>query len=206
MSMAKNSILPQFQLIPGVGDVFLGGYLEPNIRIWIDLQKLRRYELTVDDVAGALGREHVEYPSGTLDEGEKEYTLRVLGEATTPEEMAKLQISKRGGAVNYQPVRLGDIARIESGTEDVRRLSRVLGEPAVGIGIRKQRGTNSVEVARAIKARLPEIEKTLPEGLKIGINYDGTKFIEENVKELQFELMISALLTGLVCWLFFWQF
>lgn len=203
MKFVKNNILPQFQIVQGVGEVTLGGYLEPNIRIWLDLKKMAAYELTVDDVIGALDTEHIEYPAGTLQEGEKEFSIRLLGEAATVEEVEKIAISRRGGSVNYVPVKLKDIARIESGTEDVRRLSRAMGKAAVGLGIRKQWGTNAVEVAQTVKAKMAEVAKSLPPELNINVNFDGTKFIEETVKELEFELVLSALLTGLVCWLFF---
>lgn len=203
MKFVKNNILPQFQIVQGVGEVTLGGYLEPNIRIWLDLKKMASYELTVDDIISALDTEHIEYPAGTLQEGEKEFSIRLLGEAATVEEIEKIAISRRGGSVNYVPVRLKDIARIESGTEDIRRLSRAMGKAAVGLGIRKQWGTNAVEVAQTVKAKMAEVAKSLPPELSINVNFDGTKFIEETVKELEFELILSALLTGLVCWLFF---
>lgn len=206
MSYVKDKLLPAFQLVEGVGEVFQGGYLEPAIRIWVDLKKLQSMELTVDDLIAALNSEHVEYPAGTLEEGEKEYNLRVLGEARTPEEIGDLVITRRGGGVNYRTLRIKDVARVESGTEDVRRFSRVMGEPAVGIGIRKQRGTNAVAVAKGVRAKVAEVEKTLPEGMSIGVNFDSTKFIEEAVHELNFELVLAAILTGIVCFLFFGSF
>lgn len=202
MLYAKEKVVPQFQLVPGVGDVFLGGYLDPNIRIWVDKQKLAAYELTTEDVISALNREHIEFPAGTLQRGAAEFSLRVLGEASSPKDIANLIISRRGGAVNFRTVRIGDVARVEAGTEDVRRMSRILGEPAVGIGIRKQRGTNSVEVAKAVKAKMVKVQETLPANLKLGVNFDNTKFVEESTHELQFELLLAAFLTGLICYFF----
>ena len=76
------------------------------------------------------------------------------------------------------------------------------GVPAQGLGIKKQRGANAVAVAQAVKAQLAEIQKTLPEGMEIGINFDSTKFIEESVHEIEFELLLAVVLTALVCWLF----
>lgn len=202
MAYARDKIITQFQLVPGVGDVFLGGYVDPNIRIWVDGKKLKQYELAIDDVVGALNREHVERPAGLLQQGDIEYSLRVVGEAHSAKELEEVIINRRGGAPIYTPIRLKDVARVESGLADIRRLSRVNGEPAIGVGVRKQRGTNAVEVADNVKAKIKEIEKDLPAGLKIGVNFDSTKFIKETVSELQFELILSALLTGLVCWLF----
>jgi multidrug efflux pump len=203
MTYVKDKLIPTFQLVSGVGEVFLGGYLEPAIRIWVDLKKLENVELTVDDLIATLDREHVEYPAGTLEKGEKEFTLRVIGEARSPEEIGNLLITRRGGGVNFKTLRIKDVARVEVGTEDVRRFSRVMGKPAVGIGIRKQRNTNAVAVALGVRNKVLEVEKSLPKNLNIGINFDSTKFIEEAAHELNFELILAALLTGLVCFLFF---
>lgn len=202
MIYARDRLRDAFQTIPGVGGIFLGGYLEPNLRIWLDSKKLAEYELTVDDVIAAIEREHVEMPAGYLETPEKEFNVRALGEATTPEEFEKILILHRGGTPIYQPIMLGQTATVEKGLSDFRRISRVMGETAVGIGIRKQRGANAVEVAQEVRRRVQEIQKILPEGLRLDINFDSTQFIEESMGELKFTLILSALLTGLVCWLF----
>ncbi|WP_410966475.1 efflux RND transporter permease subunit, partial [Salmonella sp. SAL4449] len=77
--------------------------------------------------------------------------------------------------------------------EDVRRLSRVNGAPAQGLGIRTQRGSNAVAVAKAVKHELAELQKTMPEGMTIGLNFDSTQFIEESVHEVQFELFLAVI-------------
>ena len=92
--------------------------------------------------------------------------------------------------------------RSKTGLDDVRRISRANGERAIGIGIRKQRGSNTVAVAQGAKARMAEVAKALPEGMKIAVNFDTTKFIEDSVDEFKFALVLSALVTALVCWLF----
>ncbi|MEK6555794.1 MAG: efflux RND transporter permease subunit, partial [Bdellovibrionota bacterium] len=203
MTYTRDKIIPQFQLVPGVGDIFMGGFLDPEIRIWIDFKKLQQFELTVDDVISTLDNEHVEYPAGYMQKGEKEFTMRILGEAKTVKEIQNLLITKRGGGINYRPIRLSDVARIETGTEDIRRFSRVMGKTAVGIGVRKTRGVNAVEVAKAVQEKMKEMKGSLPKSYEIGVNYNGTKIIEESVHELNFELILAAALTGVVCFLFF---
>lgn len=202
MAFARDKIINQFQLVPGVGDVTLGGFVTPNMRVWVDAKKLMQYELSIDDVIAAIGSEHVELPAGSFTGGTKEFNLRVKGEVTSPEDMGKIFISKRGGAINYNPVRLSQVAKVEAGLEDNKKSARVLGETAVGIGVRKQRGTNAVQVAQAVKAKMAELNPTLPEGLKLGVNFDSTRFIEESVSHLEFELLLSVLLTALVCFVF----
>jgi hydrophobe/amphiphile efflux-1 (HAE1) family protein len=81
-------------------------------------------------------------------------------------------------------------------------MSRVLGIPAQGLGVRKQRGSNAVAVAQGVKTALDEIRKTLPEGMSLGINFDSTKYIEQSVLQIEHELLLAVVLTALVCWLF----
>jgi len=118
------------------------------------------------------------------------------------EEFGNILISRRGGAPVYKPIHLRDVAVIEDTLADQRRLSRVLGEPAVGLGIRKQTGANSVDIAHKVKKRLKEVQKDLPLGMKLGVNFDSTTFVEDAIHELLFALFLSAMLTAAVCWLF----
>jgi hydrophobe/amphiphile efflux-1 (HAE1) family protein len=194
----RYRVKERLQTVPGVGELTLGGYLERNIRLWIDAQKLEERGLTVAEVIAALQREHVELPAGRIETEGREINVRVLGEALDLSQLRRLVI---GGAAG-SPVYLEDVALVEDGFEDVRRLARVNGEPAQGLGIRKQRGSNAVAVAQAVRHELDEIRKTLPDGMELGVNFDSTQFIEESVHEIEFELMLSVLLTALVCWMF----
>ena len=195
---ARYRLKEKLQTVPGVGEITLGGYLERNVRIWVDASRLDEKGLTVTEVIAALQREHVELPAGRLEGDGREVNVRVLGEALDLATLRRIVVREVSGS----PIYLEDVAIVEDGFEDIRRLSRVNGEPAQGLGVRKQRGANAVAVARAVKAMLAEIQKTLPEGMKVGLNFDSTKFIEESVHEIQIELVLSVLLTALVCWLF----
>src|SRR3989338_3550103 len=81
-----------------------------------------------------------------------------------------------------------------------------MGKPSVGLGIRKQRGTNSVEIGRKARKKVEELKHQMPEGFDIGINFDRTRFIEDSVRELVVTLILSAILTSLICWLFLGSF
>ena len=195
---ARYRLKEKLQTVPGVGEITLGGYLERNVRIWADAARLDEKGLTVTEVIAALQREHVELPAGRLEGDGREVNVRVLGEAIDLATLRRIVVREVSGS----PIYLEDVAIVEDGFEDIRRVSRVNGEPAQGLGVRKQRGANAVAVARAVKAMLADIQKTLPEGMKVGLNFDSTKFIEESVHEIQIELVLSVLLTALVCWLF----
>ncbi len=195
---ARYRFKEQLQAVPGVGEVTLGGFQERNVRIWIDANKLDERGLTVSEVIQALQREHVELPAGRIETEGREINVRVLGEAFDLAELRTLVVREVAGA----PVYLSDVALVEDGFEDVRRVSRADGLPATGIGIKKMRGANAVAVAEGIRKELAEIQKTLPDGMEVGINFDSTRFIEESVHEIELELFLSILLTAIVCWIF----
>jgi hydrophobe/amphiphile efflux-1 (HAE1) family protein len=194
----RNVLKDQFQTLPGVGEVFLGGYLERNVRVWLDARRMEAFDLTAEDVTAAIQRQHIEVPAGRIETADREMNVRAEGEAPDVASFARLVVAVRDGA----PVRLQDIAIVEDGQEDRRRIARSMGRPALGFGIKKQRGSNAVEVAQAVRARMEQVRPTLPEGLTLGVNYDGTVFIEEAVREIEFALILAAILTGIVCWIF----
>jgi multidrug efflux pump len=191
----------KLQTIPGVGEIQIGG-LERNVRLWLDASKMDARAVTVSDVQAALQREHIEIPAGRLETAGREVNIRVLGEALDLETFRHIVIRENNGS----PVYISDVALVEDGFEDVRRLQRVNGVPAQGVGIKKQRGANAVAVAKQVRKTLAEFQKYLPEGMTVGVNFDSTKFIEESVQEIQLELILSVLLTALVCWMFLGSF
>ncbi|MFH1368961.1 MAG: efflux RND transporter permease subunit [Elusimicrobiota bacterium] len=206
MMYTRNVLKDQFSTIDGVGEISLGGFMEPNLRVWLDADKMREKELTVDDVASAISTEHSEVPAGYIDTGKKEMNIRVAGEAETVDEFTSIIIPARRGSPLWKTFRIGDVARVEDGTEDVRRISRASGKLAVSIGIRKQRGTNSVKIAKEVRAKLGDMQKYLPDGMSLDIRFDSTRFIEDSMHEMYFILILSVLLTGTVCWLFLGSF
>ena len=202
MEYVQDHLKDRFQTISGVGEIMLGGWVERNLRVWVDADKLAAYQLTITDVMDAIQREHVEMPGGRIETGTQELNVRALGEAASVEEFGRIQITRRGGQPIYTPIYLKDVAAIEDGLADVRRISRIMGQTAVGLGSKKQRGANEVEVARTVKQRMAEVQKELPPGIALGINFDRTRFVEESIRELTFALFLSAVLTSFVCWLF----
>ncbi|MBL7686088.1 MAG: efflux RND transporter permease subunit, partial [Deltaproteobacteria bacterium] len=202
IEFARDHLKDQIQTVPGVGEVVLSGYVEPNLRVWINPIKLQEHELTVRDVLDAIGREHVEVPAGRIENSLKEFNVRTMGEEMTPEAFGEILITKRGGAPIYKPIRIKEVATIEKGLAEIRRISRTASGNAIGLGIKKQRGSKAVEVASQVKKRLEEVRSRLPQGYVTQVNFDSTRFIEENTAELEFNLILAAILTAVVCLLF----
>lgn len=202
MIYARNTLKDQLSTIAGVGNVTFAGYVEPNLRVWIDRQKLYHYNLTSADVWSAIQAEQIEQPAGRIESPLDETNIRVLGEAKSAEEFGKIRINTRNGGPNYNPIPLNQVARIEEGVSDVRQISRFNGKTAVGLGIVKQHGSNAVEVAKLVKRKVAQIQKSIFPGYHVAVELDTTKFIEESVSELNMALVFSALLTSIVCFMF----
>jgi hydrophobe/amphiphile efflux-1 (HAE1) family protein len=202
MSYTNDRIKNQFSTVAGVGDITLGGYRDPNLRIWVNKKALNSYGLSANDLISTIQNEHMEGPAGQLEDGQRQLNVRTMGEAKTIEEFGNLIINQRGGQPNYIPIHLNQVARVEEGMADALSVSRAMGTPGVALNILKQRGSNAVSVAKAVRAKVAEVQKGLPEGMKLSINFDSTRYIEQAVHELNFTLLLSALLTGLVCWMF----
>ena len=203
MIYARNYLFDVFSTVPGVGNIALGGYIDPALRVWTDLNKLNHFNLTDDDVIAAIKQEHIEIPSGLVTDSKHEWNIRSMGEARSPEAFGKIMINNRASqGANYKPTMLNQVAEIEEGTADVRKISRSNGKLAVGLGIIKQHGSNAVQVALDVRAKLKEITPLIPKQYKIDIRSDNTRFIKQSVDSLIFTLLLSALLTSIVCYLF----
>jgi hydrophobe/amphiphile efflux-1 (HAE1) family protein len=205
MRYARDYLKDRFTTVAGVGDIFLGGYTDPVMRVRVKPQQLMRYNISVNDVMDAIKAEHSEVPGGYIPTEKQNFNVRTMGEAKTEDEFRSIVVSKRGGqavADTTNPVRLNQIADVSMGLDRIERMSRFNGKTALGLGIRKQRGTNAVAVAKAVKEKVAEIDKQLPEGMHIQVNFDSTKFIEQSVHELNSHLILAVILTSLVCWMF----
>lgn len=200
---AETFLLDQFRFIPGIGEVDIGGFSTRNLRIWPDLKKLRAAELTVTDLLDALQTQHLESAAGQFSDNKKEYRVRWLGEATSAEEVSKIRILRRGGQIIQDRVyTVKDVADVEDGLSDVRRIVKTNGKPAISFAIRKQRGGNEVVLSEAVRAQVEKLRPNLPEGYDIKVNIDFTESTKAVVDTTVHKLFVAALVTILVCFLF----
>ena len=196
--VARYQVQEKLQTVPGVGQITLNGYLDRNVRVWLDASRLASRGVVASDVLDAIRREHVEVPGGQLDAGGRQLSVRLLGEALDLEALKKLVVKRLANG----PVSLEDVALVEDGFEDANSVAQIDGVPLQALGVLKQRGTNAVAVASSVRERVAVIQKGLPEGMKVEILSDSTRFIEESVHEIELELCLALILTALVCWLF----
>ena len=203
MKYARNVLFDQFASLPGVGNVVLGGFVEPALRVWVDLKKLDQHEFTADELLSSIKAGHSELPAGRIENEKREYNVRVLGEANSAEEFGNIILGSRNGlGPNFRRTRLNEVAEIEEGTGDIRKISRFNKNRAIGLGILKQRGSNAVEVAGLAREKLKALAPLIPKKYHVDVRSDNSRFIKQSVDQLIFTLLISALLTSIVCFLF----
>ena len=203
LNWTNNYLLDQLRFLPGVGEVSIGGFSERNLRVWIDNRKLQKYYLTVNDVVSALTTQHLESAAGQFTEKGRELRVRWLGEASNVDEVNNIQILNRGGQrIHDAIIYIRDIARVEDGLSDVRRIARFEGHQAVAMQVRKQRGTNEVQVAEHVREKLEAIKGDFPKGFNYRVNVDFTRSTEATVDLTLEKLWVAALITIVVCFFF----
>src|SRR5215216_3954867 len=182
----------------GVGQVLVLGGRKRQVNVWLDADRLRGQNLTVNDVARALQTQNVDIPGGRVERGAQTVTMRTRGRVDSPAQFEDIVVRDVGG----HPVRVADVARVEDGEAEATTSASLNGAPTVMLQIRKQSGTNTVEVVHNVKERLADLQGVLPAGYRVRIVRDQSEFIEASISSLQEHLIIGSLLASLVVLLF----
>jgi HAE1 family hydrophobic/amphiphilic exporter-1 len=175
----------------------LGGR-QRQINVWLDADRLRAYNLTVNDVSRALQAENIEIPGGRIDQGPQSLTLRTRGRVESVAAFGDIVIREQDG----HPVRVGDVARVEDGEAEADTIANVNGAGTVLLNIRRQSGTNTV---KAVKERLDELKTNLPAGYDVRVVRDLSEFIEASIHNVEEHLIVGSFLAALVVMLFLWN-
>ncbi len=188
----------RLQRLAGVGNVFIGGERRYAMRVWLDPLRMAAYDLTVQDVERAIRAENAEIPGGRVEGSEREFAVRTRGELNSPEGFGAIIVANR----NDQIVRLSHIAEVEVGPEDERTRTRFNNSPSVGLGIVKQKQASTLEVAKAVRNSLPELQSLMPAGMTINMAFDSSEFIDASVTEVQKTILVALCLVVLVVFVF----
>src|SRR5690606_30554146 len=162
---------------PGVAEVRIFGERRYAMRIWLDRMRLAAFNLTVSDVEDALRQQNVEVPSGRIESYDREFTVLSRTGLVTPEQFRRVILKDQEG----YSFRLGDVAKVEIGARDERRITRFNGESAVILGIVQQATANPLDVSIAMNEVLPNLTRDLPEGMNAKISYDKSIFIDRSI-------------------------
>ncbi|QYJ99956.1 efflux RND transporter permease subunit [Shewanella psychrotolerans] len=196
---ARRYLVDRFSVIDGVANIRIGGGKVYAMRIWIDRQALAARNLTVADIESVLRSENVELPAGSVESQDRHFTVRLERTFKTESDFANLVLAQ--GEDGYL-IKLGDVARVEIGSEEERITFRGNRESMIGLGISKQSTSNTLEVARAANVLVDKINPTLPAGMEIKRSYDSSVFIEASISEVYQTLFIAMFLVIVVIYLF----
>ena len=182
----------------GVGQVVVIGGRSRQLNLWLNTALLRAQRLSVNDVARALQSQNADIPGGRMDQGAESVTLRTRGRIASIDGFGDVVLRE----VDGHPVRLRDVARVEDGMAEPRTQASVNGEATVLLQIRKQSGTNTVQVANNVKQRLADLTAILPAGYRLRIVRDEAQFIEASIASVQEHLIVGSILAAIVVFLF----
>ncbi len=195
---ADKVIKPQLENINGIGQIQLVGGLKREIRVWVDPDKMRAYNLAISDVANALRQQNMEMPAGNVNAGARELAVRTLGRLVDPAQFNEIAIAQRGSYV----VKLRDIGHAEDSQEEATTAARLNGEPSVTMVVSKQSGQNTVAAADALKVRIKQVEALLPKDIHIQITNDQSIFIKAAVHSLEAHLIEGSILAAAIVFAF----
>jgi hydrophobic/amphiphilic exporter-1 (mainly G- bacteria), HAE1 family len=196
--LADKRVRRQIESINGVGQVNILGGRKRQINVWLDPLKLQATGLTALDVERALAQQNLSVPGGQIETGPKSIALRVEGRVDDVAKIGAIVIRES----QDHPTRVGDVARVEDGMEERKTAAIEDGKTSVVLSIRKQSGENTVAVVDAVRARLGELEKTLPAGSNLEVVRDESASIRTSVNAVKEHLVLGAVLAALVVLVF----
>jgi hydrophobic/amphiphilic exporter-1 (mainly G- bacteria), HAE1 family len=197
-SLTEKVIKKRLENIEGVGSLKLVGGQRREIQVFLDPERMKVYNLTVPDVVLALRHENIEVPAGKVNSGATEELVRIEGKVADPKLFQTIIVKNIRGV----PVYLSEIAKIADGYEEQRTLALINGKRAIALEVRKQSGSNTVDVAEAVKAVLPKLNRELPGQTTLSIVRDSSTFIREAVDDVKTTLVLGAIFTIFIVFLF----
>ena len=192
--ISENDVEPRLERIPGVASAFTIGGMRREIKVLVDPGRLRARSVTLDQVVGALRANNIQTPSGWIENENQEFTLQTAGEYSSLEEIENTTVAVRGSTL----LRMKDVARVVDGFAEQRQRVYSNGKPAVWLVLQKQSDANTVEVCRDVLSRLASVEAQLPRGVRLGIFYDTSTFINQSMSNLGSTALQAVALTFLV--------
>src|SRR5215208_1861460 len=198
----QNQIQERLESVDGVGEVVVYGGRQRQVKVYVNPERLRAFNLSTTDVVGALRAQNLELPGGNLQEGAKVVSLRTMSRVQNVEGFNQIVITNR----NKYPVKISDVGRAEDTGADPTSAASLNGTPSVSLAVRKQSGANTIAVIDEVKRRMAEIQPLLPADIKIAITRDQSEFIETSLHAIEEHLIVGGLLAAVIVFLFLWNF
>ena len=195
--LLERNLGKQFEQIPGVGTLNIQGGIYRQIRVNINRDRLKAYDLSAAQVQQTIAQSNVALPGGNVKEGLNDLYVRTQGEYESLDEIRRTVVT----TAEQTPIRVQDVAEVVDGYEDLSRIAELNGIPVVRLEIQKQSGANTVTVADNIRTKVERINETRPD-VKLTVVSDQSEFIRKSINNVQNAAIWGSLLAILVLYLF----
>lgn len=185
--------------IPGVIRADVIGALEPEVQVNCDVYRLNAYQVSFDDVSNAIRGENLSIPGGSIDTKEKNLTIRIPGEFKQVRPLENIILKIQNG----KPIYLRDVAKVEYSFEDRQTYSRLNGREVISLAVRKRAGENLIRISDEVKRIVAAQQTQLPQGIKLDVSNDQSKFVNRMVKELENSILTGMFLVVMSLFMFF---
>ncbi|MCI0514818.1 efflux RND transporter permease subunit [candidate division KSB1 bacterium] len=192
--ISEYDLEPRLERIPGVASSFTMGGMRREISVFVDPNKLRAHNVTLDQVSAALQMNNLQLPAGLIENSNQEFTIRAAGEYTSVDQIANTSVANYNGSI----IHVKDVASVVDGFVDQRQKVWNNDTSAVAVMVQKQSDANTVEVCDAVNGRMAQIQSELPRGITISTIYDQSMFINRSMSNLGMTAIQAILLTLLV--------
>jgi HAE1 family hydrophobic/amphiphilic exporter-1 len=196
--VADKQVRRAVETVDGVASVDISGGRKRQINIMLDINKLNGYGIAPQEVERAIRTENVEAPGGRIVRGPSEVGVRTLGRVESIDQFNNIIIKNVGGV----PIRIKDVGYAEDGMVERRNFAYYMNEPAVIVQIRRQTGQNTVKVVDDVLAKVEQLNRTLPAGLKLTVIKESATYIKKSVESLEEHLVLGSLFASLIIWFF----
>jgi len=180
----------QVKLVSGVDNVVTSGLGDPVFWVYVDPEKLRQYEITLEQIASVIDQKNLDLPGGAVEQGDAEYLVRVTGRVEAVKDLLYIPVKRNPDG---RHILLKDVAKIEQGEQKTRTKARVNGLPAINFWINKQKGADAIDTVKNIEEVVEGFKKTKPENIEIYVTNDSSYWVQE-----RFNTMVSSGTIGLV--------
>ncbi len=185
----------------GVAEVFMWGSRSPQIRVNVNPDRLRAFNIPVTDVTAAIRSQNQEMPGGNIIEGQRTLGVRTMSKLTDVEQFNDVVITTRNGF----PIKIKDIGTVEKTGGEPSSAASLDGVTSVSVGVRKQAGANTIAVINNVKTRMAEIIPNLPDDMKVAVIRDQSEFIENSLHAIEEHLVLGGLFAAIVVFVFLWN-
>ncbi|HNY66328.1 MAG TPA: efflux RND transporter permease subunit [Deltaproteobacteria bacterium] len=195
---AEALLAKRLSMIDGVAEVMVFGSQKYAVRLKLDPRALAARSIGIDEVADAVSAGNANLPTGTLWGEHKAFTVQTPGQLGNADAYRPLIVAYRNGS----PVRLSDLGRVVDSVENDKTASWFNDTRSIVLAVKRQPGTNTVEVVNAVREVLPEFQKQIPASVKLNILYDRSVSIKHSIRDVQITLLIALALVVLIIFLF----